>query len=166
MSKHRLLCVHLGIILAAFWFAILHWNTADGADWKSYAENQNFSFYYNAEEPDPLKEILNIFKKRIVRVWTKRAVKNNKGRGWQIQENKRLGLSVKDYEQYEYTLSLKEINCSDKMIRSLSEADYAKEGNSLAKSESPFAGWSPVIPASSDESLYRTVCLFPEAEKQ
>lgn len=166
MTTKKILSAKIGIILATFCFAILQGNTADGADWKSYAENQNFSFYYNAEEPDPFKEIANIFKKRIVRVWTKRATKNNKGRDWQIQENKRLGLSMKDYEQYEYTLSLKEINCSDKMIRLLSETDYAKEGNLLAKSESPFARWGPVVPTSSDESLYKAVCLFPEAEKQ
>ncbi len=166
MTTKKALPAKIGIILTALCFTILHSNTAYGADWKLYSENQYFYFYYNAEEPDPLKEILSIFKKRIVRVWTKRSIKNDKGRDRQILENKNLGLSVKDYEHYEYTLSLKEINCSDKMIRLLSEADYAKEGDLLAKSESPFAGWSPVVPASSDESLYKAVCIFPEAEKQ
>ncbi|HAK88783.1 MAG TPA: hypothetical protein DHV16_04495 [Nitrospiraceae bacterium] len=168
MTIKKILSSKIIFIPAVFCLAILHSNTAYSADWRLYSENQHFSFYYSAEETDPLNEFLSVFKKKIVKIkmWTKHAVKNDKGRDRRILENKNLGLSVKDYEHYEYTLSLKEINCSDKMIRSLSEADYTKEGNLLERSESPFAGWNPVVPASGDESLYKAVCTFPEAEKR
>ncbi|WP_333654335.1 surface-adhesin E family protein [Dissulfurispira sp.] len=92
--------------------------------------------------------------------------KDNKGRDWLIQENKRLGLSSKGYENYEYTIFLKEISCSDKMSRLLSEADYTKEGNLLAKSEYPYAEWKPIVPESDDEALQKAVCVIKASETQ
>lgn len=156
----------LEIIILAFGLTALYCNYAYGADWKLYAENQNFSFYHNVEAQDPLKNILDIFRKKIVTVWTKRVSKDDNGRNWQIQENKRLGLSTKGYENYEYTVFLKEINCPDKMSRLLSEADYTKEGNLLTKSESPFAEWKPIRPESDDEALQKAVCVIKTSETQ
>ncbi len=165
MTKIGLLSKH-GIVILAFGLIALCCNYAYGADWKLYAETQNFYFYHNVDKPDPLKLILDIFRKKIVTVWTKRVTKGENGKNWQIQENKRLGLSIKGYENYEYTVFLKEINCSDKMSRSISEADYTKDSNLLSKSESPYAEWKPIVPGTGDESLYKAVCAFPEAEKQ
>lgn len=155
-----------GIIILAFGLIVLYCNYAYGADWKLYAETQNFYFYYNVDKPDPLKLILDIFRKKLVTVWIKRVSKDDKGRNWQIQENKKLGLSTKGYEGYEYTIFLKEINCSDKMSRLLSEADYTKDGNLLSKSESPYAEWKPIVPGSDDEALQKAVCVINASETQ
>jgi hypothetical protein len=165
MTKIRSLS-KFGFIIIAFGLIAFCCNYAYGADWKLYAENQNFYFYHNVDKPDPLKIILDIFRKKIVRIWTKHVSKDNKGRNWQIQENKRLGLSIKGYENYEYTVFLKEINCSDKMSRLLSEADYTKEGNLLAKSEYPYAEWKPIVPESDDEALQKAICVIKASETQ
>lgn len=159
LSKH-------GIIILAFGLIAIYCNHAYGAEWELYAENQNFSFYYNVEAQDPLKNIFDIFRKKIVTVWTKRVSKDDKGRNWQIQENKRLGLSIKGYENYEYTVFLREINCSDRISRSISEADYTKNGNLLSKSESPYSEWKPIVPGSDDEALQKAVCVIKASETQ
>ncbi|MDI6729121.1 MAG: hypothetical protein QMD44_09395 [Thermodesulfovibrionales bacterium] len=165
MAKIGLLS-KLGIIILAFGLTALYCNYAYGAEWELYAENQNFSFYYNVEAQDPLKNIFDIFRKKIVTVWTKRVSKDDKGRNWQIQENKRLGLSIKGYENYEYTVFLREINCSDRISRSISEADYTKNGNLLSKSESPYSEWKPIVPGSYDEALQKTVCAVKTSGTQ
>lgn len=165
------------LIMFAITFVLLviiniYCTKAEGTNWETYYETQNFYFYYNADtKKDPIKNILDIFRKKIVKAWTKRLIKGNEGRNWQIQENKRLGLSTKGYENYEYTISLKEINCSDKMVRTISDVDYSKEGNLLAKSESPYADWKPIIPESDDEALHKAVCTIsitetPETDKK
>jgi hypothetical protein len=163
MTKIRLLA-KLRIIILVFGLIALYCNYAYGADWKLYSETQNFYFYHNVDKPDPLKLILDIFRKKIFTVWTKRVTKGENGKNWQIQENKRLGLSIKGYENYEYTVFFKEINCSDKMFRSISEADYTKDNNLLAKSESPYSEWKPIVPESDDEALYKAVCWPPFSE--
>lgn len=167
MSKTGLLS-KLGIIVLAFGLIALCCNYAYGADWKPYAETQDFYFYHhnNVEPQVSLKNILDIFRKKIVTVWTKRVTKGENGKNWQIQENKRFGVSIKGYENYEYTIALKEINCSDKTIRLLSEADYTKEGNLLAKSESPYSEWKPIVPGSDDEALQKAVCMIKASETQ
>jgi hypothetical protein len=165
MSKVRL-SSKFGIIILAFGLIALYCDYAYGADWKLYAETQNFYFYHNVEPQTSLKNIFDIFRKKIVTVWTKCVSKDDKGRNWQIQENKRLGLSIKGYENYEYTVFLKEIRCSDKMSRLLSEADYTKEGNLLAKSEYPYAEWKPIVPGSDDEFLQKAVCVIKTSETQ
>lgn len=157
MSKVRLLS-KFWIIIIAFGLIALYCNYAYGADWKLYTETQNFYFYHNVETQGHFKNILDIFRKKIVTVWTKRVTKGENGKNWQIQENKRLGLSIKGYENYEYTVFLKEIKCSDKISRLLSETDYTKDGNLLAKSESPYSEWKPIVPGSDDEALHKAVC--------
>lgn len=165
MTKNGLLSKY-GIIILAFGLVALCCNHAYGAEWKLYAETQNFFFYHNVETQDPLKNIFDIFRKKIVKVWTKRVSKDDNSRNWQIQENKRFGLSIKGYENYEYTVFLKEIKCSDKMSRLLSEADYTKDNNLLSKSESPYAEWKPIVPGSDDEALQKTVCVIKASETQ
>jgi len=164
MVKNRLLLAKIGSILMAFWIITFCYSKAEGADWKLYAENQNFYFYHNVEAQDPLKNILDIFRKKIVKAWTKRVIKGDKGRDWQIQENKRLGISTKGYDNYEYTIFLKEINCSDSMVRPISEADYTKERNLLSKAEFPYAEWKHIIPESDDEALHKAVCTLSKTE--
>ncbi|GER92776.1 hypothetical protein A45J_0501 [hot springs metagenome] len=159
MTKIGLLSRY-GIIILTLGMIALCLDYAHGADWKLYAENQDFYFYYDMDKPDPLKLIADIFRKKIVTVWTKRVSKDERGRNYQIYTNKKLGLSVKGYENYEYTIFLKEINCSNKMSRLLSEADYTKDGNLLAKSESPYAEWKPIVPESDEEVLQKAVCVI------
>ncbi len=63
MSKIGLLS-KFGIIILAFWLIALCCNYAYGADWKLYAETQNFYFYHNVEVADPLKTVLDFFRKK------------------------------------------------------------------------------------------------------
>jgi hypothetical protein len=148
------------IFLSVFAGALLS-GSAEGAEWKKYAENQHFTSYYRVEELNPLDQLTAIFSRKPVKVWTKRNIKSEKGRERQISENKRSGFSTTGYEDYEYSLFLNEINCSEKTFRILSEADYTKEGNILAKSEMPYAVWKPIAPDSENELLHKTVCPEP-----
>lgn len=157
------------IFTISIFIAINAYERAEGADWKLYAETPNYNFYYNADSMAPrfLKDIhlledmqrmLNFVMKNTVKVWTKRSIKNDMGRTLQLQEHKRLGLSVKGYENYQHTLSLKELNCRDKTVRLLLEADYTEDGNILGKEETPYAALKPVAPESNDDLLHKTLC--------
>jgi hypothetical protein len=158
------------IILILVLSISVQFSKSEGAEWELYAENQNFSFYFDTTGIKKLKEIdliLDHFRKRIAKVWTRRVTKGENGKNWQIQENKRLGLSVQGYENYEFTMYSKEINCRDKTVRVLSEADYTKDWNLLAKSETPYVEWKPIIPGYADEFLHKVLCnTETQKEKQ
>ncbi|MBF0559831.1 MAG: hypothetical protein HQL08_13745 [Nitrospirae bacterium] len=143
---------------------------AGGADWKPYAADKKFSYYYDANRVAyPYKAIHNVLnvevaKVGIIKVWTKRVIKDEKGREWQTKELKKSGLATKGYDRYEYTISSKELSCPDKKYRLFSETDYSKDGNELGSSvkEPGSANWEPILPDSETEALQLVICRKPK----
>ena len=150
------------IIMAGIWCSA----AAEAADWRPYAGDQYFSYFYDARLIDyPYKTVYNILnlelsKLGIVRVWTKRIIRDYKGRDWQIQEQKKLGFTTKGYERYEYTVAQKELNCSEKRYRVLSEADYSKDGDVLSSvvKDANYVEWKPIPPDSDTDALHQALC--------
>ncbi len=150
------------IIMAGIWCG----TAAEAADWRPYAGDQFFSYFYDARLIDyPYKTVYNVLnlelaKLGIVRVWTKRTIRDNKGREWQIQEQRKLGFTTKGYERYEYTTAQKELDCSREQYRVLSEADYGKDGDVLSsfRKDANYVEWKPVPPDSDTEALLQALC--------
>ena len=150
------------IIMAGIWCSA----AAEAADWRPYAGDQYFSYFYDARLIDyPYKTVYNVLnlelsKLSIVRVWTKRITRDHKGRDWQIHEEKKLGSTTKGYDRYESTVAQKELNCSEKRYRVLSEADYSKDGDVLSSvvKDANYVEWEPIPPDSDTEALLHALC--------
>ncbi len=153
----------IAVILMA---GILCSAAAGAADWKQYAGDQYFSYYYDAKTVKyPYKTIFNVLKLEMAKiniasVWTKRIIKDVRGREWQVQEQKKQGFTTKGYDRYEYTLARKELNCQEKKYRLVSEADYSKDGDLLGsfEKEAQFMDWKSILPESDTEALHRAIC--------
>jgi hypothetical protein len=138
-----------------------------GGSWNFFADTVGFKYFYQMDNPFFGSEtasiiknrFLSFFGKNLIRVWTKREAKDELGRSMQIEKHTSLGLSIKGYDYYSHSISLKEINCKEKTARDLSEADYDMSGKELGKSESPYASWRSIEPQSVDDRLYNEVCL-------
>ena len=150
------------IIMAGIWFSV----AAEAADWRPYAGDQYFSYFYDARSTDyPYKTVSNVLnlelsKLSIVSVWTKRIIRDRKGRERQIEEQKKLGFTTKGYERYEYTVAHKELNCSKRRYRVLSEADYSKDDDVLSsvKKDVNYVEWNPIPPDSDTDALHQALC--------
>ena len=150
------------IMMAGIWCSA----AAEAADWRQYAGDQYFSYFYDAGGIDyPYKTVYNVLnlelsKLSIVSVWTKHIIRDKKGREWQIQEQKKLGSTTKGYERYEYTMAHKELNCSEKKYRVLSEADYTEDGDVLSSfmKDANYVEWKPIPPDSDTETLHHALC--------
>lgn len=160
MVREKLSLSNLGVIISALLVLSFFSHTkAEGADWKLYAESDNFYFYLDSSNiKHSVKDYLSLPWTKLSKAWTKRVIRNEQGRNWQIQENKKLNLTTRGYENYEYSIALIEINCSDNSRRTLAETDYSKGGGILAASEEPYASWKQVTPESAHELLYKLLC--------
>ena len=147
------------IICALLLLSFCGFTKAESADWTLYSESDKFYFYLNTSDLKvSVKDYFSFPWTKLSKAWTKRVIKNEQGRNWQIQENKKLKITTRGYENYQYTISLTEINCSDKSRRTIEETDYSKEGNILAASEEPYARWKPITPESAHELLFQLLC--------
>ncbi len=150
------------IVMAGIWCSA----AAGAADWKPYAGDQYFSYFYDAARTSyPYKTVydvlnLELSKLNIVSVWTKRTIRDKKGRELQMQEQKKLGFTVKGYERYEYTEAHKELNCYDKKYRVLSEVDCTKDGEVLRLfvNDARYIEWKPIPRGSDTEALHHALC--------
>jgi hypothetical protein len=123
---------------------LLPFAEAGGADWRVYAGTDDGIFYYDAE---------NVIRPSndTVRIWHK-VVFSEKGiRG-------AVNTFGKDYENLDYSISLREINCVEKKIRSLSVTYYSKEGAVLDSAVDYGAEWHAIDPMAIIEGLYQRVC--------
>jgi hypothetical protein len=72
-------------------------------------------------------------------------------------ELRKIGV-YKDYSNYSYTLSLFEINCSQRVHRVISGVDYTPDGKIIDSFELPNSKFSSVLPESEGENNYKYVC--------
>ncbi len=154
------------VMMAGIWFCA----AAEAADWRRYAVDQNFSYFYDAGLIDyPYKNVYSVLnlefsKLSIVSVWTKSIIRGNRGRDWQIEEQKKQGLTTKGYVRYEYTVAQKELNCSEKRYRVLSEVDYNRDGDVLSSfaKDVNYVEWKPIPPDSDTDALLHALCEKPK----
>jgi hypothetical protein len=138
------LSVRLGVVLIGL--LVFAYAEVWGADWRLYDSNDLKKSYYNAG---------NIIRpsKDIVRVWVR----------WNFTEK-----GVKDtvrsmgkkLEKLEYSISLNEINCSEKTNRFLSSIYYDNDGKmiySMSSSKLP-TEWLFIVPESNTDNLYKKIC--------
>ncbi len=157
------------IIITGIWCSA----AAEAADWRPYAGDQYFSYFYDATRVDyPYKTVFNVLnlelsKLSIVRVWTKRIVRDRKGIEWQIQEQKKLGLTTNGYERYEYTVDQEELDCPKGKYRVFWEADYNKDGDVLSAfmKDAQYVDWKQIPPDSDTEELFHVLCGKPKEKK-
>ena len=121
-----------------------------GEDWKTLDVNQDFTISYDT---------LNIthISNNIIRVPTK-AIYTEKG------ANEVVRMFGKRLENLRYSINLMELDCERKMVRSLAQTHYAKDGEviesldtikSRAEARVP---WNPIEHESTFEVLYKAVC--------
>ena len=71
--------------------------------------------------------------------------------------------TVKDYPNcsnidWDYVITLTEINCSSRQDRDVESVGYNQEGKPLEFSSTETSQWSDIIPESYTEFLYKLVC--------
>jgi len=139
----KLLSIKLKIVILIIGLIIIFVGEVYGADWKFHGLNESFWASYDAQS-------VTRPSKNIVRVWEK----------WNYTEKGVIGIVGrlgKKYENLSYTISLEEINCVEKMIRTLSVTYYDNKGEVIFFYSSPLE-WDFIIPESNGETLYEEIC--------
>ncbi len=81
-------------------------SVAEGADWKLYGvDNDKCYYYYDVSSVKTLS-------KGIKKVLTKMQAKNDKCILYNMKMRTVIGLSIKGYKNYSYTIALGKINCT------------------------------------------------------
>ncbi len=133
----------LGVILIGL--AIFGYGEVWGADWKLYGSSEKSLAYYDTQS-------ITRPSKNIVRVWVK-ITYTEKG----VMDT--VGSLGKKYEDLSHSIILREINCVEKMIHSLSGTYYDNGGGVIYTSSSPYLReWVFIAPESLAESLYEEIC--------
>ncbi len=113
-------------------------------DWKAYGGTNDGVFYYDAENiTNPSKNIIRFWHKTIFSEAGIREAVNSFG---------------KDYENLDHSISLREINCSEKKIRSLAVTYYSNAGAVLDSAMDYEAAWHMIDSEAIIESLYQRLC--------
>jgi hypothetical protein len=129
-------------------------SNAEGSDWKPYAISQsgNYRYFYDAGST-------LYHSKDLVRFWSKVLYRTDEGKGKVMSFRKNMGLTTKGYQNIDYTLRYKEINCDKRTHRLLSTYDYDKGGNLLDSVTYSFeAAWKSIVPDSAIEELFIIIC--------
>jgi hypothetical protein len=114
------------------------------ADWRIYAGTDEGQFYYDAESvAHPADGVVHLRHKA------------------NFSENgvRRIAEAFgKEYEDLAYSISVREINCSERKIRSLGVTYFSKTGKSLDAAVDSRTEWHPIEPTAVIEGLYQMVC--------
>jgi len=143
------LFLNMLMILGAIGMIILDCPKVWGADWMFYGRTDQYSCFFDVESIHrPSENIVEVSEKQNY---------TNKGVNFMVEA---LG---KKYENLSHSITLWQINCTDKKFRFLSLKHYSKEGKEIylwkvLYSSLPPEEWSPFIKDSLGERLYRAVC--------
>jgi Tfp pilus assembly protein PilF len=121
---------------------------ARGLKWVKYSEAGNDLFYYDKTN---IKQQSN----KHIRVWIREEIADATEIVKQRGHN---GLSTVGFENYSYSLVLKEIDCGNKQSGTLSIADYDNKDNVLDSGDIEHVTMHHILPDSTGESLYDVVC--------
>jgi len=114
-----------------------------GAEWRIFVLDDEDTRYYDAES-------ITLPSDNIVSVWVKPEY-NDKGIIKMVEK------FAKKYENISRTMSLVEINCSDKRRRTIALHDYSTEGTIIFSSAREYE-WTPIVPGSVAGALFKAVC--------
>jgi hypothetical protein len=136
-------------IIGAIGLLILGCPEAWGADWMFYGGTDKYSCFYDMKSiSHPSENMIEVSEKQNY---------TSKGVNFMVGE---LG---KKYEPLSHSITVWQINCRNKKFRFLSLEHYSKDGKPIYSwkvlySSLPSEEWSPFIPGSLGERLYRSVC--------
>ena len=127
-------------------------SVAEGADWKFYGvDNDKCNYYYDVSSVKTLSQ-------GIKKVWTKMQAKNDKCILYNIKMRTVIGLSIKGYKNYSYTIALGKINCALEKASTETVTDYNNEGNVLYSITPSTEYWEAIVPGSVAYLLYEQIC--------
>jgi hypothetical protein len=127
---------------------------AKGSEWVSVgtALGDNKFFYDN--------ETLTKLPNDIMKLWEKIEY-SAKQRKEHIKWRTSKGYNVDRYDTLSHTLNLIEVNCAKRESRTMMTIDYSSTFGSLDSNTfkwQPSEGWSPIIPESMMENIFKAVC--------
>lgn len=160
MQKQRI--AYLIVFLSLFVFA----RPAFAATWHQYATNDFYTLSYDSDDirhPEALVKIQGVKiipHPQYLRVWTKQVALGEEGRKFYLREQTKRGYSIAGYEAYRYTIMQKDLDCTQKRVRVVAEADYSDKGLLLDSMvhEAKYLRWLTVMADSEDDRLIRAVC--------
>jgi hypothetical protein len=129
---------------AAFLPNPLSGREAPAADWKIYAGTDEGRFYFDAESlVSSGKGIVHLRHRANFSASGVRRIAEAFG---------------KEYKDLAYAISIREINCPEKKIRSLGVTYFSKTGEALDAAVDSQAEWFPIDPNAVIEGLYQEIC--------
>jgi hypothetical protein len=131
-------------ILFAIIFLLTFISISYSAEWEIYTKSILGIHYYDKEN---IKHMPN----NIIRVWEK-TIYSDAGKEDSIKD---LGDRFKDIN---YTVTLNQINCNEKMYRAVLVADYDSKGSAISSYDNPILKETIILPESVIERLYKIVC--------
>jgi len=141
-NKFYLLGALISIALISFSFFLPH--RVSAADWQIYAGTDEGQFYYDAESiTHPSAGTVHFRHKTVF---------SEKGIARAVEA---FGT---DYQHLAYSISVREINCSEKKIRSLGVTYFSKDGKTLDVAIDPKSEWHPIEPTAMIEGLFQNLC--------
>ena len=135
-----LIVVFIGTMI----FAFLSPLETFAADWKIYAGTDEGLFYYDAESITHPSAGMVHFRHK--------ATFSEKGIRRVVEA---LG---QEYQNLAYSLSVREINCSEKKIRSLGVTYFSKDGKTLDVAVDSKSEWHAIEPTAMIEGLFQKLC--------
>jgi hypothetical protein len=135
-----LIVVLIGAIVILFHFPA----PSFAADWKIYAGTDEGLFYYDEESTTHPSAGMVHFRHK--------ATFSEKGIARIVEA---LG---KEYQNLAYSISIREINCYAKKVRSLGVTYFSTEGKTLDVAIDSKSDWHPIEPSAMIEGLFQKLC--------
>ena len=129
------------VILSGFF--LLGYSDAMGEEWKLFSESEGSSYYLGAESVSFLSD-------NVVRVWVKVVVSEKDRSAWVAKGGQK-------YLNLSYIKSPLEINCKEKLERSLS-LELFSEQDILDSFKGEKSQWRSIPPGSNWDNLHKAIC--------
>jgi hypothetical protein len=114
------------------------------ADWKIYAGTDEGQFYYDAESfTHPAAGMVHFRHKT---VFSEKGI---------ARAEEAFG---KEYQHLAYSISVREIDCSEKKIRSLGVMYFSEDGKTLDMAIDSKSEWHAIEPTAMVEGLFQNLC--------
>jgi len=129
-------------------FVLVHAGKAMAEDWKFFASDKKFDYYFDAASKIHVgKDILAIKVKSI-------CVDKEKF----LSDVKTFGKSVEKYEKYGHNIISAKVDCSSKKCLIELVTEYDNEGKVIDYAAGALTNWSPVSEGTLGEILYQAAC--------
>lgn len=120
-------------------------------EWRPFGQSETNYWYFRTKD-------IEFKTDGTVRIWSKAAAKGKIGIDDKIKLLQKFGGNTKGYEQFSHSVSLFEINCSQRKSRVVSVTDYDKNGKSLESVTVPDFPWDSIGKGTIMDNLSTVVC--------